>query len=75
MSAAISTPKRSSVRASSLPTEPDSRCLRFEIKGEVIDYVYDPKLFKDFPGSRLFRPWPITNGGARANRTTLDHRR
>ena len=36
--------------------------------GEVIDYRVRPQqLFKDFPGARLFRPWPITNGGERAN--------
>ncbi|MEO7888677.1 MAG: site-specific DNA-methyltransferase [Vicinamibacterales bacterium] len=37
-------------------------------QGEVIDYRIRPQqLFKDFPGARLFRPWPITNGGSRAN--------
>jgi adenine-specific DNA-methyltransferase len=35
---------------------------------ELIDYRVRPQqLFKDFPGARLFRPWPITNGGSRAN--------
>jgi adenine-specific DNA-methyltransferase len=37
-------------------------------QGELIDYRIRPQqLFKDFPGVRLFRPWPITNGGSRAN--------
>lgn len=36
--------------------------------GEVIDYRLRPQqLFVDHPGARLFRPWPITNGGERAN--------
>jgi adenine-specific DNA-methyltransferase len=34
---------------------------------ETLDYRLRPQqLFKDHPGCRLFRPWPITNGGKRA---------
>ena len=34
----------------------------------VIDYRLRPQLlFQDHPGARLFRPWPITNGGERPN--------
>jgi adenine-specific DNA-methyltransferase len=36
-------------------------------EGETLDYRLRPQqLFKDCPGCRLFRPWPITNGGKRA---------
>lgn len=36
--------------------------------GETFDYRLSPRrLFQDFPDARLFRPWPITNGGTRAN--------
>jgi adenine-specific DNA-methyltransferase len=36
--------------------------------GEVYDYRLSPKrLFVDYPEARLFRPWPITNGGFRPN--------
>jgi adenine-specific DNA-methyltransferase len=39
-----------------------------EIDGKKHDYRLSPKkLFEDFKGARLFRPWPITNGGERAN--------
>ncbi len=32
------------------------------------DYRLNPsQLFRDFKGARLFRPWPITNGGERKN--------
>jgi len=35
--------------------------------GEVIDFCSYPKRIEnEFPGARLFRPWPITNGGERA---------
>jgi adenine-specific DNA-methyltransferase len=34
------------------------------------DYrLHPPQLFRDFPGARLFRPWPITNGGERRNQS------
>lgn len=34
----------------------------------VGSYRVNPKqLFVDYPGARLFRPWPITNGGERPN--------
>ena len=37
-------------------------------EGVVRDYRLNPKqIFKDYPGARLFRPWPITNGGFRVN--------
>jgi adenine-specific DNA-methyltransferase len=29
------------------------------------------RILEDLPSSKLFRPWPITNGGSRANQTTL----
>jgi adenine-specific DNA-methyltransferase len=36
--------------------------------GEEIDYRDRPEqLLRDHPNARLFRPWPITNGGERAN--------
>jgi adenine-specific DNA-methyltransferase len=32
------------------------------------DYRLNPRqLFRDHPGARIFRPWPITNGGQRTN--------
>ncbi len=35
---------------------------------ETRDYRLNPsQLFRDIKGARLFRPWPITNGGERAN--------
>ncbi len=36
--------------------------------GESIDFrAYPRRIEQEFPGARLFRPWPITNGGDRAN--------
>jgi adenine-specific DNA-methyltransferase len=36
--------------------------------GEVVDFrAYPRRIELEFPGARLFRPWPITNGGERAN--------
>ena len=36
--------------------------------GEELDFRAFPKRIElEFPGARLFRPWPITNGGERAN--------
>lgn len=36
--------------------------------GERVDYrAYPRRIDFDFPGARLFRPWPITNGGVRVN--------
>lgn len=36
--------------------------------GETFDYRLSPARLKvDFPDARIFRPWPITNGGIRAN--------
>ena len=36
--------------------------------GEALDFrAYPRRIEQEFPGSRLFRPWPITNGGDRAN--------
>jgi adenine-specific DNA-methyltransferase len=36
--------------------------------GETHDYRHHiERLFVDYPTARLFRPWPITNGGTRAN--------
>jgi adenine-specific DNA-methyltransferase len=44
--------------------------------GEKLDFrVYPGRVQVEFPGGRLFRPWPITNGGNRANQmhpVTLD---
>ncbi|MGR6034040.1 MAG: DNA methyltransferase [Candidatus Nitrosoglobus sp.] len=35
---------------------------------EVLDFrAYPRRIDQEFPGARLFRPWPITNGGERAN--------
>ncbi|MCL4369640.1 MAG: site-specific DNA-methyltransferase [Chloroflexi bacterium] len=39
-----------------------------KIGGDIRDYRSLPAaLFRDIPNARLFRPWPITNGGERAN--------
>jgi adenine-specific DNA-methyltransferase len=50
---------------------PDGRIFpikAIEHNGKKLDYRLSPKkLFEDFKGARLFRPWPITNGGERAN--------
>ena len=36
--------------------------------GEKLDFrIYPKRVEVEFPGGRLFRPWPITNGGERAN--------
>ena len=36
--------------------------------GEKLDFrIYPRRVETEFPGGRLFRPWPITNGGERAN--------
>jgi adenine-specific DNA-methyltransferase len=38
------------------------------VTGGERDYRLEPSLlFKDHKGARLFRPWPITNGGERPN--------
>ncbi len=39
-----------------------------DIDGEYIDYrLYPKRIQEDYPNARLFRPWPITNGGFREN--------
>ena len=39
-----------------------------DVTGEKIDFRLSPKrVFEEFPGARLLRPWPITNGGYREN--------
>ena len=36
--------------------------------GEKLDFrAFPRRVEQEFPGARLFRPWPITNGGERAN--------
>jgi adenine-specific DNA-methyltransferase len=36
--------------------------------GEAIDFrAYPRRIEQEFPGARLYRPWPVTNGGERAN--------
>jgi adenine-specific DNA-methyltransferase len=36
--------------------------------GEKLDFrAYPRRIEQQFPGGRLFRPWPITNGGERAS--------
>jgi adenine-specific DNA-methyltransferase len=50
---------------------PDGRAINLkgyvDDNGEEIDFRSFPKRIQQkFPGSRLFRPWPITNGGQRA---------
>lgn len=36
--------------------------------GEQIDFrAFPRRIDQEFPGGRLFRPWPITNGGERAS--------
>jgi adenine-specific DNA-methyltransferase len=50
--------------------------------GGILDYRLSPRrVFQDYPEAKLFRPWPITNGGSRANQmdavifeARLDHR-
>lgn len=40
------------------------------VNGDLRDYRANPAdLFRDLPGARLFRSWPITNGGERANQS------
>jgi len=35
--------------------------------GEILDFrSYPKRIENEFPGAKLFRPWPITNGGERA---------
>src|SRR5207248_2958558 len=35
--------------------------------GETLDFrAFPRRIEQEFPGARLFRPWPITNGGERA---------
>ena len=50
---------------------PDGRILNLKDKkdvGDEIDYRLFPKLIeKHFPGARLLRQWPISNGGYREN--------
>ena len=37
-------------------------------EGETLDFrAFPRRVEQEFPGARLFRPWPITNGGERAN--------
>ncbi|WP_321336162.1 site-specific DNA-methyltransferase [uncultured Cohaesibacter sp.] len=39
----------------------------YDKDGSKIDYrAFPRRVFLDFPGARLFRAWPITNGGTRA---------
>lgn len=36
--------------------------------GEKVDFrAFPRRIEQEFPGARLFRPWPITNGGERSN--------
>jgi adenine-specific DNA-methyltransferase len=40
----------------------------FDADGNKLDFrIYPKRIEAEFPGGRLFRPWPITNGGERAN--------
>ncbi len=40
----------------------------YDTNGEKLDFrVYPKRVEIEFPHGRLFRPWPITNGGDRAN--------
>ncbi len=37
-------------------------------EGEALDFrAYPRRVEQEFPGCKLYRPWPITNGGERAN--------
>jgi adenine-specific DNA-methyltransferase len=37
-------------------------------EGETLDFrAFPRRVEQELPGARLFRPWPITNGGERAN--------
>jgi adenine-specific DNA-methyltransferase len=51
---------------------PDGQCAATRAAltpdGSEVDYRLAPgALFRDYPDARLFRPWPITNGGSREN--------
>ena len=40
----------------------------FDADGNKLDFrIYPKRIEAEFPSGRLFRPWPITNGGERAN--------
>jgi adenine-specific DNA-methyltransferase len=40
----------------------------YDRDGKKLDFqAYPGRIEEEFPGGRLFRPWPITNGGDRAN--------
>ena len=52
-----------------LPNETTTNLNRYvSSAGEKIDFRSFPRrIVSEFPGGRLFRPWPISNGGYRAN--------
>ena len=40
----------------------------YDANGEKLDFrIYPKRVETEFPDGRLYRPWPITNGGERAN--------
>ncbi|SPE58854.1 DNA methylase N-4/N-6 domain-containing protein [Verrucomicrobia bacterium] len=50
-----------------LPTGQVVNLKNYEVGGEKVDFrAYPRRIEKEFSGARLFRPWPITNGGFRA---------
>ncbi len=55
-------------RTVELPDGSQHKLSAVKVGSDVRDYRGQPAaLFRDLPGARLFRPWPITNGGERAN--------
>jgi len=52
-----------------LPTGETANLKRYvAADGETLDFrAYPRRIEEEFPEAKLFRPWPITNGGERAN--------
>ncbi len=58
----------SEFRSVELPDGSQHKLAAVPVDSEVRDYRRQPSaLFHDIPGARLFRAWPITNGGERTN--------
>lgn len=57
-------------RSCELPDGSIHKVSAVPVGGVLRDYRLQPKsLFRDIPGARVFRAWPITNGGERANQS------
>jgi adenine-specific DNA-methyltransferase len=60
----------SEFRTVELPDGGKHKVSAVPVANEIRDYRSQPAaLFRDILGARLFRPWPITNGGERANQS------